>query len=343
MKKLSAVVAIVMLIAGSGSAAGPSVLFIGNSFLFGSGSAVRFYRADTVTDLNHEGIGGVPALFKSFAQQSGLDFDVALETRGGSGLDFHLANKLTEIGSRPWDNVVMHGFSLLDAEKPRDPAKLIATSTQMAELLRGKNPKVNIFLISTWPRADNVYPEKGAWHGQSVEVMGKDVRAAYDQAAKGAGIKTVIPVGESWLRAMPKPRHVESLPAIRRSRVRTWGVSETCTGMGNVSGPESTFSRRDEGWNSVRLNRIHSGCDQRSNPLLASRRLGRVHMRSAHLRAPSQNSRISSATVAPRQVRRSRLQALARNLPLPNQFALRRLRLHRPEEGQQCGRERPSY
>ena len=27
----------------------------------GAGSAVRFYRADTVADLNNEGIGGVPA------------------------------------------------------------------------------------------------------------------------------------------------------------------------------------------------------------------------------------------------------------------------------------------
>jgi hypothetical protein len=179
------------------------VLFIGNSFLFGSGSAVRFYRADTVTDLNHEGIGGVPALFKSFAQQAGLDYDVALETRGGSGLDFHLVSKLAEIGSRPWDTVVMHGFSLLDAAKPRDPAKLIATSKQMADVLRARNPNVNIFLISTWPRADNIYPEKGAWHGGTVEAMTRDVRAAYDQAAKGAGIKTVIPIGESWLRAMP--------------------------------------------------------------------------------------------------------------------------------------------
>ena len=124
-----------------------------------------------MTDLNKEGIGGVPALFKSFTQQPGLDYDVSLETRGGSGLDFHLANKLTEIGSRPWDTVVMHGFSLLDAEKPRDPAKLVATSKQMADVLRGKNPNVNIFLISTWPRADHVYPEKGAWHGQTVEVM----------------------------------------------------------------------------------------------------------------------------------------------------------------------------
>lgn len=202
MRQAAAVLALALALTGSGVAAGPSVLFIGNSFLFGSGSAVRFYRADTVTDLNKEGIGGVPALFKSFAQQSGLDYDVSLETRGGSGLDFHLANKLAEIGSRPWDTVVMHGFSLLDAEKPRDPAKLIATSKQMADVLRGKNPNVNIFLISTWPRADHVYPEKGSWHGQTVEAMTRDVRAAYDQAAKGAGIKTVIPVGESWLRAM---------------------------------------------------------------------------------------------------------------------------------------------
>src|SRR5687768_17336802 len=101
-----------------------SVLFIGNSFTYAAGSAVRFYRAETVTDLNNEGIGGVPALFKSFTQQAGLDYDVALETRGGTGLDFHLAEKLAVIGSKAWDTVVMHGFSLLDAQKPRDPAKL---------------------------------------------------------------------------------------------------------------------------------------------------------------------------------------------------------------------------
>ena len=62
-----------------------SVLFLGNSFTFGFGSPVRFYRPDTVTDLNNEGIGGVPALFKSFTDQAGLAHDVALETRGGAG------------------------------------------------------------------------------------------------------------------------------------------------------------------------------------------------------------------------------------------------------------------
>src|SRR5436190_24021888 len=111
MKQLTAVVGIIVLLASGVGAASRTILFIGNSFLFGSGSAVRFYRADTVTDLNNEGVGGVPALFKSFAQQAGLDYDVSLETRSGAGLDFHLENKLAVIGRRGWDTVVMHGFS----------------------------------------------------------------------------------------------------------------------------------------------------------------------------------------------------------------------------------------
>ena len=186
----------------TGDAAGTSVLFIGNSFLFGSGSAVRFYRADTVTDLNSEGIGGVPALFKSFTQQAGLDYDVSLETRGGSGLDFHLENKLGVIGSRGWDKVVMHGYSTLDAAKPRDPAKLIATSRQMADLLRTHNPKVELYLMATWSRADETYPAKGAWAGQPIDAMARDVRAAYDKAAGASAVKAVIPVGEAWTRAI---------------------------------------------------------------------------------------------------------------------------------------------
>ena len=203
MKSIVALVAgLVLALGTAGAAASISVLFIGNSFLFGSGSAVRFYRANTVTDLNDEGIGGVPALFKSFTQQAGLDYDVSLETRGGTGLDFHLANKLDVIGKRGWDTVVMHGFSLLDADKPRDPAKLVATTKQMADVLRAKNPKVAIYTMATWARADHVYPAKGAWTGQPVDVMARDIRAAYDQAAGPAGIKAVIPVGDAWQRAM---------------------------------------------------------------------------------------------------------------------------------------------
>jgi hypothetical protein len=177
------------------------VLFIGNSFTYGHGSAVRFYRADTVTDLNDEGIGGVPALFKSFADQAGVDYNVFLETRGGTGLDFHLENKLGVIGRRSWDVVVMHGYSTLDADAPRNPAKLVATSAQMADALRRQNADVAVFLMATWSRADQVYPQKGAWAGEPIEAMARDVRAAYDAAAHEAAAK-VIPVGEAWTRAM---------------------------------------------------------------------------------------------------------------------------------------------
>jgi len=182
---------------------GTSILFVGNSFTYGAGSAVRFYRADTVTDLNSEGIGGVPALFKSFTAQAGLDYDVYLETRGGSGLDFHLENKLGVIGRRPWDRVVMHGQSTLDFDKPGDPAKLVETSRQLAEFFRDRNPNVQVHLMATWSRADETYPPKGAWFGKPIEAMARDVRAANDKAAAGApAIKSVIPVGDAWTRAI---------------------------------------------------------------------------------------------------------------------------------------------
>lgn len=187
------------LAAGTGTAA-ESVLFIGNSFTFGAGSAVRFYRNDTVTDLNHEGVGGVPALFKSFADQAGLDYEVTLETRGGTGLDFHLAEK-RDLIARRWDIVVAHGFSTLDAEAPRNPAKLIATSRQLAELMRSKNADVRLYLTATWSRADQVYPQEGAWAGRPIDAMATDIRAAYDEAAAGARA-AVVPVGEAWNRAM---------------------------------------------------------------------------------------------------------------------------------------------
>ena len=89
----------------SAAASAETVLFIGNSFTFGAGSPVRFHRPQTVTDLNGEGIGGVPALFKSFSDQAGLNFAVSLETSGGKGLDYHFKEKAAVIG-HAWDRVV---------------------------------------------------------------------------------------------------------------------------------------------------------------------------------------------------------------------------------------------
>jgi hypothetical protein len=204
MRLAALLIAAASLGAAHGAFAQPrtSVLFIGNSFTYAAGSPVHFYRAATVTDLNDEGVGGVPALFKSFADQAGLAYDVSLETRGGAGLDFHLAEKSSVLGKRGYDAVVMHGYSTLDAQKPRDPTKLVATSKQMADFLRARNANVAIFLMSTWARADQTYPKDGAWAGQPIDAMTHDLRAAYDSAAHAAAAKAVIPVGEAWLRAM---------------------------------------------------------------------------------------------------------------------------------------------
>ena len=179
-----------------------SVLFIGNSFTYGYGSATKYYRADSVTDLNNQGIGGVPALFKSFTQQASLDYDVYLETRSGSALDFHLENKLVVIGKQPWDQVVMHGFSTLDSKKPGNPALLIETTEKMSTFLRGLNPKVEVFLTATWSRADLIYQTDRHWSGTAIGKMALDVRAGYDKAALASQVKGVNGVGEAWTRAM---------------------------------------------------------------------------------------------------------------------------------------------
>ena len=204
LKRLAAcLLSVPLALVSMASAAATSVLFIGNSFTYGHGSAVRYYRADTVRDLNREGQGGVPALFKSFTQQTGLDYDVAIETRGGTGIDWHLANKLSVITQQPWDIVVAHGFSTLDAKKPGNPEQLVQTALQLAQALQAKNPKADLRLEATFPRADETYGPNGAWFGKTIGDMARDVRAGYDLAAKTSPvIKGVIPVGEAWVRAM---------------------------------------------------------------------------------------------------------------------------------------------
>ena len=75
-----------------------TILFVGNSFTFGATSPVLRYRPELVNDLNREGIGGVPAIFKMLTTQARLDYQVNLETSPGKNFDWHLANRLPLIG-----------------------------------------------------------------------------------------------------------------------------------------------------------------------------------------------------------------------------------------------------
>jgi hypothetical protein len=185
------------------AAASTSILFIGNSFTYGALSDVQGFRPDTVTDLNATGIGGVPALFKAFTQQAGLDYQVSLETEPGSGLDFHWDNRLTLI-DRPWDKVVMHGQSTLDFGAPGNPGKIVTYSGLLSEAFHARNPAVDVSLSATWARADQTYLPTGHWYGQPISAMAYDVQAGYAlaKAVNGALIDRVNPVGLAWNRAM---------------------------------------------------------------------------------------------------------------------------------------------
>lgn len=187
-------------------ASAESILFVGNSFTYGEPAGgppvVQNYRPNTVTDLVGTGIGGVPALFKAFTLQAGLNYNVSLETQGGTGVDYHYNNRLGLI-NQPWDNVVLQSYSTLDANRPGNPATLIQYSALLANAFTAQNPNVNILLDATWSRADQTYLPSGAWYGQDISAMQRDVEAGYRAAdANSPLIDGVIPVGAAWDRAI---------------------------------------------------------------------------------------------------------------------------------------------
>lgn len=178
-----------------------TILFVGNSFTQGAHSAVRNYRADTVHDLNGAGYGGVPALFKQFAAEAGLDYDVSLETQGGKPLSFHYDERRALI-DRPWDVVILQDLSTLSRKTPGDATDHIAFAGRLAAMFRKANPGVVVDIDATWTRADETYLSSGHWYGRPVTAMATDLRAAADQALHASrDIHAVIPVGEAWSRA----------------------------------------------------------------------------------------------------------------------------------------------
>ena len=183
-------------------ASAKTILFVGNSFTYGELSPVMRFRSQTVTDLNGGGVGGVPALFKAFATQAGLDYDVSLETVPGVGLDYHFANKRALL-DRKWDETVLQSFSTLDAARPGDPALLTKFTDAFSGMFRKQNPNVRIFLTATWSRADLTYQGGAPWSGKPVQQMGKDIAAGYRVAAqKVPAVAAVVPVGLAWNRAI---------------------------------------------------------------------------------------------------------------------------------------------
>jgi hypothetical protein len=199
LERLARIAAVLIVAAcASAPAAAETILFVGNSFTFGALSPVQRFRPETVTDLNHDGVGGVPALFKVFTSQCGLDYDVSLETAAGTDLEFHFEQKAALI-ARPWDHVILQPYSTLDQNSPGNGSKVIEYSARLARLFQSENPHVDVRLVATWSRADQTYLPSGHWFGKPIEAMAKDLRAADDRAVDNyPGIRAVIPVGQAW-------------------------------------------------------------------------------------------------------------------------------------------------
>ena len=181
-----------------------SILFIGNSFTFGANSEVMTYRKSSVTDMNGDGMGGVPALFKRFSDEAGLHYDVSLETAAGQTLAWHLANKRSVI-DRPWDAVVLQQYSTLSPDKPGDVTDTIPAALGITQILESRNPRVDVSLVATWTRPDLTYPPGKPWSGQPVRRMALDLRRADDQVrAADPAIARVVPVGQAFNCAMTR-------------------------------------------------------------------------------------------------------------------------------------------
>jgi hypothetical protein len=175
-----------------------SILFVGNSFTFGAMSEVMTYRKDSVEDLNGDGMGGVPALFRRFADEAGLRYEVSLETAAGQTLSWHLANKRPAL-ERKWDAVVLQQYSTLDPEKPGDVTETIAAAQDITKLLRAHNPRVDISLVATWTRPDLTYPAGKHWSGERIDQMALDLRRADDRVrALDQSIARIVPVGQAF-------------------------------------------------------------------------------------------------------------------------------------------------
>jgi len=191
----------VLLLLAAHAQAATRILFVGNSFTYAAGSAAMTFRPQLVRDLNGENASGVPALFKALTDQLGLDYEVSLETSPGKGLDWHWHERRALL-DHAWDEVVLQGYSTLDADKPGDAAKLTRYADAIARLLRARNPEVELSLMATWSRADQTYRPGGHWHGQPIAAMARDVQRGYEQAAAVVKPRRVIPVGRAWIRAI---------------------------------------------------------------------------------------------------------------------------------------------
>ena len=197
------------------------ILFVGNSFTHCRYSPVLNYNAGAVTDEN-DGLppgnpryhadptepgpwGGVPGIFKKFADQAGLNYAVHLEAISGVTLQYHYTNALSIIQQSKWDQVVLQELSTLPLPVARSgqPTMFVDYATRLQQAVHAVNPAAQLYLYQTWARPDLTYPANQPYSGLPIDAMTQDLKMAYSSLMAGnAGFAAVAPVGSAWLRAI---------------------------------------------------------------------------------------------------------------------------------------------
>ena len=220
--------AVALLAPGTASSAPISILFVGNSYTFGRVDPVMSYNAANVHDLtapsnggtftNTSGSnpyephpwGGVPGIFKMFATELGLDYEVSISARNAASLRGQFLNSNPanwdlrgNIGSQAWDKVVLQELS--DGALP---------------LNKTGNASPGYFTAYANKIADYVHTQSGTSSFTESSLFGS---AAACRAATGASTTSC-----NTTRSVPGNAHTN--PAAQVYLYETWARPDLVTG-----------------------------------------------------------------------------------------------------------------
>ncbi|RZK86742.1 MAG: hypothetical protein EOO62_40320, partial [Hymenobacter sp.] len=219
------------------------ILFVGNSFTHGRFAPVLNYNSASVTDENY-GLpstspryesqgdepgqwGGIPGIFKKFADEAGLNYEVHIEAISSNTLQNHYAKALSVIAQPTWHKVVLQEYSTgaLPTSRGGNRTGFYTASTNLEQAIHKANAQAEVYLYETWARADLVYPAGRTYAGLPVDSMFADLHRGYYGALVGnrhyAG---VAPAGDAWLRAISSGVALRNPYSPDATKRNLWGI-----------------------------------------------------------------------------------------------------------------------
>ncbi|UOQ74721.1 hypothetical protein [Hymenobacter cellulosilyticus] len=187
-----------------------TILFVGNSFLHGRYNPVFSYNSGAIT-IERVGKqktgewGGIPAIFKKFADQAGLPYEVHFQCINGESLKLHYDSAQLTLQQPRWHTVVLQEHSMwpLPTRRGGRPSTFRDYSTRIEQAVHTANPAARLYFYQTWARADQTYLPGKAYSGLPLDSMTHDLHRGYYEAARANGrFAGVAPAGDAWLRAV---------------------------------------------------------------------------------------------------------------------------------------------